>query len=54
MLAAVNGQVGAVKALLAHHANPNIADASGATPLRAANSNGQSRIVVILRQAGAR
>ncbi len=54
MLAAAIGQVSAVKALLAHHANPNIADANGVTPLRAANSNGQSRIVVILRQAGAR
>jgi ankyrin repeat protein len=49
----MNGNVDAVKVLLAHHANPNIADSGGETPLRAANSNGQSRIVVILRQAGA-
>ena len=54
MLAAAIGQVNAVKELLAHHANPNIANANGVTPLRAAITNGQSRIVVILRQAGAR
>jgi ankyrin repeat protein len=54
MLAAVNGQVNAVKALLAHHANPNIPDASGTTPLSAANFSRQSRIVIILRHAGAR
>jgi ankyrin repeat protein len=53
MLAAVSGQANAVKALLGHHANPNIADAQGTTPLRAANANRQSRIVVILWQAGA-
>jgi len=54
MLAATNGRVDVVKTLLAHHANPNIADSVGVTPLRAANASGESRIVVILRQAGAR
>jgi ankyrin repeat protein len=53
MLAVLSGKVGAVKALLAHHANPNIADAKGMTPLRAALTNRQSRIFDLLSRAGA-
>jgi ankyrin repeat protein len=53
MLAVVNGKAGAVKVLLAHHANPNIADAKGTTPLRAALTNRQAKIFDLLSRAGA-
>jgi ankyrin repeat protein len=50
----MSGQADVAKTLLAHHANPNLADMRGVTPLREAFTDRQSRIIVILRQAGAR
>jgi hypothetical protein len=54
MLATVNGREDVAKALLAHHADPNIADARGVTPLRASFTHRQGKISVILQAAGAR
>lgn len=52
MLAIVNGRADAVEWLLAHGADPNAADAHGATPLQAAE--GKPGISSALRRHGAR
>jgi ankyrin repeat protein len=54
MLAARHGQTKAVLTLLADGADPNIADSKGFTPLRIANSAGNSSIIVALKKAGGR
>ena len=54
MLAARHGQIKAVVALLADGADPTIADSHGFTPLRVANSAGNSSIIVALKKAGGR
>jgi len=43
-----------VRLLLAHRANPNLADAQGVTPLAHAQQRGQRTIVQLLRAAGAK
>jgi hypothetical protein len=53
LLATLHGQTKAVNMLLAHGADPNIADANGITPLHAAMAGGQSAIVVALKRVGA-
>jgi len=54
MLATLHGRTEAVRALLAHGADPNAADARGTTPLQAALAGNQSAIAAALRLAGAR
>jgi ankyrin repeat protein len=54
MLATLHGRTEAVRALLAHGADPNAADARGMTPLQAAFAGHQSDIAVKLGLAGAR
>jgi len=54
MLATLHGQNRAVDVLLAHGADPNVADASGTTPLQAALAGGQPAIASALKRAGAR
>ena len=51
LVATLHGQTKAVKLLLAHGADPNLADADGVTPLRAAN--GHPAIITALKRAGA-
>ncbi len=53
MLAVRNGQAKAVRELLAHGADPNVADGHGTTPLRAAAAAGNYPIVAALKHAGA-
>jgi Ankyrin repeats (3 copies) len=54
MLATLHGQINAVKLLLEHGADPNIADEHGTTPLRAAVDSNQSAIIAALKHVGAR
>ncbi len=54
MLAASQGRIEAVDVLLAHGADPNLADAEGTTPLQAALAIHQPVIAAALRRAGAR
>jgi RNA polymerase sigma-70 factor, ECF subfamily len=54
MLAVRHGQTNAVRELLAHGADPNVADDHGTTPLHAATAAGNSSIIVTLKRAGAR
>jgi ankyrin repeat protein len=54
ILAVRRGQTKAVRELLAHGADPNVADGHGTTPLHAATVAGNSSIIVVLKQAGAR
>ncbi len=54
MLAASQGRIEAVDVLLAHGADPNVADAEGTTPLQAALAIHQPAIAAALRRAGAR
>lgn len=54
MLAVRQGQANAVRELLAHGADPNVPDGYGTTPLHAATAAGNSSIIVVLKQAGAR
>jgi ankyrin repeat protein len=53
LLAILHGQTKAVKVLLAHGANPNIADVDGVSPLSAATAANQSAIIRMLKDAGA-
>ncbi len=53
MLATLNAQAPAVELLLAHGANPNIADAQGRTPLSVARASRQLEIAAALQRAGA-
>jgi len=53
LLATLHKQSKAVTMLLAHGADPNIADANGLTPLQAATNNGKSAIIDALKRAGA-
>jgi ankyrin repeat protein len=53
LLAAQHGQSVAVDVLLAHGADPNAADAHGATPLQAALAAHEPAIAAALRRAGA-
>jgi ankyrin repeat protein len=52
ILAIQNNRVEAVRALLAHGANPNTADARGRTPLRAARVRGNLAILMALEHNG--
>jgi len=54
MLATLHDQANAVKELLAHGADPNIADNMGISPLQAARSGGRTVIINALKHAGAR
>ena len=54
MLAVRAGQKEAVTTLLAAGADPNAADASGATPLQVALADAHSAIASALEQSGAR
>lgn len=53
LLATLHNQPKAVTLLLAHGADPNIADANGLTPLQAATRSGKSAIIKALKGAGA-
>ena len=48
------GRVAAVDALLEGKADPNLANASGVTPLAIARQNGHPEVVDLLEKAGAR
>jgi ankyrin repeat protein len=52
ILAIEHGQVGIVRTLLAHGANPNLPDAHGATPRSAAHTRGNFEILAILQHGG--
>jgi hypothetical protein len=52
ILAIQNNHVDAVRALLAHGANPNTADSHGFTPLRAARVRGNWAILTALERNG--
>jgi ankyrin repeat protein len=52
ILAIQNNHVEAVRALLAHGANPNTTDARGYTPLRAARARGNLAILTALERNG--
>ncbi len=54
MLATLQGQDRAVDVLLAHGADPNAADAHGATPMQVAMAAGRESIAAALQRAGAR
>jgi hypothetical protein len=54
MLATLHGRAHAVNVLLAHGADPNVADARGTTPLQAALAGHQTAIAAALQLAGAR
>ena len=54
MLAILHGRAHAVNVLLAHGADPNVADAHGTTPLQAALAGHQTAIAAALQLAGAR
>ncbi len=54
MLATLHGHSQAVSALLAYGADPNLADASGETPLDAALAADESEIIAELKHNGAR
>jgi len=54
MLAILHGRAHAVNVLLAHGADPNVADARGTTPLQAALAGHQTAIAAALQLAGAR
>jgi ankyrin repeat protein len=53
MLAVRFGHAKVVRELLAHGADPNVADGHGNTPLRAATAAGNFPIVTALKHAGA-
>jgi ankyrin repeat protein len=53
LLATLHGQTKAVEFLLAHGADPNIADGEGVTPLSAATAANHSAIIRMLKHAGA-
>jgi hypothetical protein len=54
MVAVLHGHGDIVDALLARGANPNAADAQGATPLQTAVATNQPAVAAALRRAGAR
>jgi hypothetical protein len=54
MLATMAGAAGAVQLLLAHAADPSIADATGQTPLQVAIAHDHADLAAALRLAGAR
>ena len=53
MIASRNGQMGAVRLLLKHHAEVNYQNGNGLTALEWALKNGNTDIAEVLRQAGA-
>ena len=53
LLATLHAQTDAVRELLAHGADPNVADNHGVTPLQAATSGGHAALIKALQQAGA-
>jgi uncharacterized protein len=53
LLATLHGQTEAVEFLLVHGANPDTADVNGVTPLSAAMAGNHSRIIRMLKSAGA-
>jgi hypothetical protein len=54
MLATMRGQIGMVRLLLAHGADPNAADNTGNTPLKQAHRSQFAEIAGLLENAGAR
>jgi hypothetical protein len=53
MIATLHGQMAAVTTLLSLGADPNVADANGLTPLKAAREAGAGGIVTVLERYGA-
>jgi ankyrin repeat protein len=52
ILAIQHGHIDIVRALLARGANPNMADAHGITPVRAANARHNGAILTVLERNG--
>jgi uncharacterized protein len=52
ILAIEYGHVDIVRTLLAHGANPNLADTYGATPRSAAHARGNFEILALLQRSG--
>jgi ankyrin repeat protein len=53
MLAVLQNRLDAVEDLLHRHADPNVADGAGVTPLQAALAHNETEIAAALRHAGA-